>query len=127
MLTKKSTFIYFDDYCYLCSNTIRILGVMDWKKKLEFCGLNSENGKSLLAAAPAHILNSDSIIVKHEEAFYSKSKAIFKIFQSLGGGFQIFLIFRIIPAKHLDKVYDSVARIRYRIFGKRKSCYLPKK
>lgn len=119
------TKIYFDDYCYLCSNTIRILNALDRNKKLKYYGLNSEVAKSLIEDAPKNILNSDSIIVFYDGEYFIKSRAIFRILKSLGGVLRVFEVFKIIPTKYLDKLYDLVAHFRYRIFGKRKSCYRP--
>ncbi len=124
---RKYTFIYFDDYCYLCSNTIRILNAFDHQKKLKYYGLSLEETELFLQKAPAYILNSDSIVVYQNEHFFIKSEAIFTITKSLGGLFRVVEIFRIIPKKYLDKFYDLIARNRYRLFGKRKNCYLPPK
>ncbi len=127
MLLTNYTFIYFDDYCYLCSNTIRLLNAFDRKKKLKYYGLSSKENQTILQNAPAYILNSDSIIVYYNEQYFIKSEAIFAILKILGGLFLVFYIFKIFPTKYLDKIYDFIALNRYRLFGKRKSCYLPKK
>ncbi len=119
------TIIYFDDYCYLCSNTIQFLNWIDKGRNLQFSGLNSEEKAELFIQATPKILNSDSIIVYRNHQYYIKSAAIFQILRSLGGLFYLFRIFEIIPIKFLDLIYDQIARHRYKVFGKRKSCYIP--
>ncbi|MBU1011731.1 MAG: DUF393 domain-containing protein [Bacteroidetes bacterium] len=115
--------VYFDDYCYLCSNTIQLLNWLDKGDKLTFIGLsNGISGK-----IPKDLLSMDSIIVFQNGQYFVKTSAIFQIIKYLGGFLRIFFIFKIIPVKQLDMLYDFVARSRYRMFGKRKSCYLPKK
>jgi len=116
------TIVYFDDYCYLCSNTIRLLNHLNKGGKLIFIGLSND----ILEQIPKNLLGIDSIIVFQNGQYSVKSSAIFQIIKSLGGFLKIFLIFKIIPVKYLDKLYDLIARSRYRMFGKRKSCYLPK-
>jgi len=116
------TIVYFDDYCYLCSNTIKLLKWLNKGDKLTFIGLSNGISEQI----PKDLLSIDSIIVFHEGRYLVKSGALFQIIKSLGGFLKIFFIFKIIPVKYLDKLYDLIARSRYRIFGKRKSCYLPK-
>lgn len=99
---------------------------LDRHQKLKLYGLSSEESQKILIEAPPEILALDSIILYQKKKIYVKSEAIFQIFKILGGGFQVFLAFKIIPIRFWDKIYDFIARIRYRIFGKRKSCYLPK-
>jgi predicted DCC family thiol-disulfide oxidoreductase YuxK len=94
---------------------------------LKYYGLTSNESQTILQNAPAYILNSDSIIVYYNKQYFIKSEAIFAIIKSLGGLFLVFNIFKIFPTKYLDKIYDFIALNRYRLFGKRTSCYLPKK
>ena len=88
------TKVYFDDYCYLCSNTIRFLYWIDRGRKLQYLGLNSEEKAELFMKASPNILNSDSIIVYQNHQFFIKSGAIFQIARALGGFFKIFLILK---------------------------------
>ncbi|PKP35809.1 MAG: thiol-disulfide oxidoreductase [Bacteroidetes bacterium HGW-Bacteroidetes-17] len=119
----NDTIVYFDDYCYLCSNTIQLLNWLDKGDKLMFIGLSNGISEQI----PKDLLTIDSIIVFHNGQYSVKSGAIFHIIECLGGFLKIFFIFKIIPNKQLDQLYDLIARSRYRMFGKRKSCYVPKK
>ena len=119
-------YLYFDDYCYLCSNTIRFLALLDRQKKFKFYGLNSKEKPTIIKKSSPDILSLDSIILYHDDQFYIKSKAVFQVFKILGGGFNLLMIFKFIPFKIWDKIYDFIAQHRYKLFGKRKSCYLPK-
>ena len=119
--------MYFDDYCYLCSNTIRFLYWIDRGRNLQYLDLNSEEKAELFMKASPNILNSDSIIVYRNHQFFDKSSAIFQIIRTLGGFFKIFLIFEIIPKKYLDFIYDQIAKRRYELFGKRNNYYFPPK
>ena len=123
----NKTIIYFDDYCYLCSNTIRFLNCIDRGRNLQYSGLNSEEKAELSIQASPKILNSDSIIVYRNQQYYIKAPAVFQIIRSLGALFKVFLIFEIIPIRYWDFIYVHIAKQRYRIFGKRKTCYIPPK
>ena len=56
---------------------------------------------------------------------YTKSTAILEIFKILGGIWLLLLIFRYIPLRVRDKLYDWIAKNRYKLFGKRTTCSIP--
>jgi len=90
--------------------------------------LQSELGKELLSKLPIAIQKTDSIILYESEAvFYYKSQAVFQIIKSLGGLFNLLLIFKLLPTYFTDTLYDFVAKNRYQWFGKKQYCLAPTK
>ncbi len=68
----------------------------------------------------------ESVVLVHHDEVYLKSRAVLKIVELLPFGFhKVLLIGRILPLKWTDKMYDGVAYIRYRIFGKKATCTVP--
>ena len=52
------------------------------------------------------------------------SDAVLSIYERLGFPWRIFGVLRIVPAILRDPLYRWVARNRYRLFGKRKTCWV---
>ncbi len=52
------------------------------------------------------------------------SDAILAIYQGLGFPWSLARILRIVPASWRDPVYRLVARNRYRLFGRRETCWV---
>jgi predicted DCC family thiol-disulfide oxidoreductase YuxK len=63
-------------------------------------------------------------LVEKEHA-YIKSNAILKISSKLGGFYPLFSIFWIVPGVIRDKIYDLIAKKRYKWFGRREQCIIP--
>lgn len=70
--------------------------------------------------------NNESVIFLSDEKIYRKSNAIIKVIKTLGGAYKLVGIFYILPESIRDFIYDLIAKYRYKIFGKRVNCHLPK-
>jgi predicted DCC family thiol-disulfide oxidoreductase YuxK len=55
----------------------------------------------------------------------AESAAVFKVLEALGGLWYFLYVFKILPTIFLNWIYKSVAKNRYRWFGKKESCPLP--
>ena len=124
MITKGSILL-FDGVCNLCDSLVGFVIRHDRSKKIIFSSLQSENGKSLLAqyGLPAGYLKS--VVYIKENKYYTRSSAVLNILKDLGGGWSLFYGFIIIPVFIRDFIYNIIAGIRYRIFGKKISCLTP--
>lgn len=62
----------------------------------------------------------DSIVVKTSDGrLLMRSNAFLHISERIGGGWKaLAAVLRVIPRPLRDLVYDGVARVRYRIFGR---------
>lgn len=72
---------------------------------------------------PIGELNS-FILIDNDKA-YTKSTGALRMLKMLGRGWNFLYGLIIIPKLIRDKVYDYVARNRYRWFGKRDECMVP--
>ena len=118
--------ILFDGYCNLCSGSVQFVLKRDRDKLLKYVPLQSEEGKHLQSIIHTEPVKADSIILIYNERALLKSDAVLEILNILGGFWKIMLIFRVIPRSARDAIYDLVAKYRYKIFGKRKECFIPK-
>lgn len=122
-LPQNKKIILFDGLCNLCNSSVQFLIKRDSKDIFRFVSLQSELGKELLSKLPIAIQKTDSIILYESEAvFYYKSQAVFQIIKSLGGLFNLLLIFKLLPHFIHDLIYDYIAKNRYHWFGKKEQC-----
>ena len=127
-LPQNKKIILFDGLCNLCNSSVQFLIKRDSKDIFRFVSLQSELGKELLSKLPIAIQKTDSIILYESEAvFYYKSQAVFQILKSLGGLFNLLLIFKLLPHSIHDFIYDYIAKNRYHWFGKKEQCLVPTK
>ena len=119
--------LLFDGVCNLCNSSVQFVIKYDTKKQFHFSSLQSDAAKEILLQFGETNLNLDSVILISDEKIYSKSSAILRVLKLLGGFYSIGIIFYIIPKFIRDKIYDFVAKNRYKWYGKRESCMLPNK
>ena len=120
--------ILFDGHCNLCDASVQFIINRDAKDVFRFVSLQSDLGQELLQKLPLSIQKTDSIILyESEKVFFYKSQAVFEIVNSIGGIFFCLLIFRLIPIAVTNKIYDFIARNRYKWFGKKENCLVPTK
>ena len=114
-LPEGTILVQFDGICILCSRTIRMIMKADRKKKFLFQPLQNQTNHE----------SSESVILYDGTTTYTHFDAILKIGKELGGVYKLVGIFRIIPSKWRNLVYEWIARNRYRWFGVSNSCYIP--
>ena len=62
-----------------------------------------------------------------DKKIYFKSQAVFQIVKNLGGILKFSLIFTLLPTAFTNRMYDLVAKNRYRWFVKKEHCLVPTK
>ena len=115
--------ILFDGECNFCSFWVKYVVKRDKEKKFFFSSLQSEKGMDLLRKYNVDS-SIDSVVLIENENVFIKSTAAFRILKTLGGFPSIFYGLIIIPKLLRDFIYDVIANIRYKIFGK-SVCELP--
>ena len=90
-----------------------------------FVSLQSEFARQLLDKHIDLPEDLDSIILVEKEHVYIKSKAILKIFSTLGRLYPLFAVFWIVPRVIRDMIYDLIAKKRYKWFGRQEQCMIP--
>jgi predicted DCC family thiol-disulfide oxidoreductase YuxK len=125
MMIANGSILLFDGVCNLCDSLVGFIIRHDRSGKIMFCSLQSDSVKSLLAEygfPPGYI---KSLVYIKETKYYTRSTAVLNILKDLGGGWQLFYGFIIVPAFIRDFFYSLIAAVRYRIFGKKVSCLMP--
>lgn len=111
--------------CNLCNGFVNFLIDHDSKNQFRFAALQSEAGQQWLEKTGLKNSDLDSIVVIDDNKAYVKSDAALRIAKKLKGAWPLLAGFRMLPKSVRDKMYDKVARNRYRWFGKREQCRVP--
>jgi predicted DCC family thiol-disulfide oxidoreductase YuxK len=88
--------------------------------------MQAEEGKALLAAHGIDPDDPATFLVLDGGEEFTQSDGAIHIVAALGGAWSILRAARIVPKPWRDSLYRLLARNRYRRFGRRDSCYLPR-
>lgn len=118
--------LIFDGACNLCNATVNFIIDHDRAGRFRFASNASEAGQALLRGCglPADAVET-VVLVEPDGRCYTKSAAALRVARALGWPWRFAYAGAVIPRPVRDRVYDWVARNRYRWFGKRESCRMP--
>lgn len=116
--------VLFDGVCNLCTSSVRFIIRFDKQQQFRFASLQSSFAQKIIEKyIPSHQTpNLDSIIYIENEQVYIHSDAVLRIAKQLKGWPHIFWYFRWLPKFLRDALYRFIARNRFLIFGKNKTC-----
>jgi len=125
-LPKNKKIILFDGVCNLCDNTVQHIIKHDKNDIFRFVALQSELGQKIINYIGIDTSKTDSIILYEPgRAYYYKSEAAIKIAKELRGIYFLLGIFSFIPKSLSNKVYDYIAKNRYKWYGRKDECMIP--
>jgi predicted DCC family thiol-disulfide oxidoreductase YuxK len=125
-LPKDKKIILFDGVCNLCDATVQFIIKHDKEDLFRFVALQSDMGQEIIRHIGIDTSKTDSIILYEPgRAYYYKADAAIKIASSLGGIYRFMGFFSILPKWLSNKVYDYIARNRYKWYGKKDECMIP--
>jgi len=119
--------LLFDGFCHLCSGVVRFFLERDTLAKLLYCPAQSPRGEALLAQHSIATSRADATVILMDNGkIYFESDAILRALSYLPWPWSWAWAGRVLPRALRDSVYRWVARHRYRWFGRRDSCFLPR-
>lgn len=108
--------LFYDGDCGFCNSWVQWVLKHDRKDKFRFASLQSELGQCFLKERGMKKENFDTVILWKPGAYYvTKSEAILKVAQLLGGKYQLLQIGKIIPKSITDPVYSWIAKRRKKL------------
>ena len=116
--------IFFDGVCGMCNRFVDLTLRIDSKGVFRFAPIQGETAKQLLpplSEAPQEW----SMFYLDKQGIYEESDAFLKVYRHLGGIWWFLSLLRLVPRSIRDFVYRTVARNRYRWFGRRDACRIP--
>ncbi|ETI66453.1 thiol-disulfide oxidoreductase DCC family protein [Neobacillus vireti] len=117
--------ILFDGVCNLCNSSVQFILKRDPNGTFKFASLQGEAGQSLLKKYGLNT-NINSFVLIENGEIYLKSTAALRICRKLTWAWRLVAVFLFIPRFIRDLFYELIAKNRYRWFGKKDSCMLPK-
>jgi len=127
--------VLYDGLCGMCDGLVQFLLRHDKKGVFQFAPQQGEAAKKILSRhaldpASPNPASIETICVIEDydspsERLHTKSDAVMRIVDGLGGLWTLALIVRMLPRFLRDACYDVIAHNRYRIFGRRKECRIP--
>jgi len=122
--------ILFDGVCRLCERSVQFIIRHDPDAKFLFAPLQSDYARSLMGELESGVEklrpgDADSFILLAGGEASLRSEAWLRICGELQGWPRWLTVFRIVPRRIRDAVYDFIGRHRYQWFGKRPDCMVP--
>jgi predicted DCC family thiol-disulfide oxidoreductase YuxK len=113
--------LFYDGSCALCHGSVRFVLAEDPEgRAFRFAPLDSE---AFRAAVPAEVLSRlpDSLVVRTADGrLLTRSAGVLHVLERLGGIWRLAAIpGGLVPPPLRDAAYDFVARVRYRVFGRK--------
>jgi predicted DCC family thiol-disulfide oxidoreductase YuxK len=117
--------IAFDAECVLCSANAQFVLQHDRRHHFRLASMQGEVGTALYRRFGIDPANPDSMIVVQGDKLLRDSDAVLAIYAAIGWPWRALSVFCLVPRFVRDPVYRWIARNRYRLFGKRETCWLP--
>jgi predicted DCC family thiol-disulfide oxidoreductase YuxK len=116
--------VLFDGVCNFCSWSVRFIHEHD-DGRLRFAPLQSEVATELLDAHGLEPDYFDSLVYIGPEGVHTKSDGAVHIARYMEFPYGLGWHLRFVPRILRDAGYDFIARIRYRVWGKKEECMVP--
>jgi predicted DCC family thiol-disulfide oxidoreductase YuxK len=118
---EKTETLFYDGHCALCHGTVKFVIKRDRTgTAFRFAPLEGETFQASVPAAQRTGLPDSVVILAADGSLLARSDAVVRILKRLGGGWKVVgSLLAAVPRGLRDAVYDLIARVRYRVFGKR--------
>jgi len=124
-MNKQHGVILFDGVCNLCNGSVQFVLKRDSKGYFKFASLQSDAGQELLKKYNLPTEGFNSFVLIENDKAYLKSSGALRVARRLNGAWPLLYGFMIVPAFIRNFFYNSLAKNRYRWFGKKEACMLP--
>jgi predicted DCC family thiol-disulfide oxidoreductase YuxK len=130
-VTEGAHLVLYDGVCGLCSRLLQFLLTHDHRVVFTFASLQSATGRAMVERCGGNPdeLTSFYVVANYRTGharMFSRSSAALFVVGELGWPWKGAILIRVLPTAILDRVYDVVARSRYRVFGRYEQCLTPR-
>ncbi len=125
-MENDKSLILFDGVCNLCDSSVQFILLRDKKDRFHFASLQSDYGQNILKQHNLPTEKFNSLALIENGKLYQRSTGALRIARRLKGAWPMLYAFIIVPPFIRNFVYDFIARNRYRWFGKKESCMMPR-
>ena len=130
-LTEGTHLVLYDGVCGLCSRLLQFLLKHDRRAVFTFASLQSEVGRATVERFGGNPDELSSFYVlanyrSNHPRMFSRSSAALFVAGQLGWPWKMAALMRLLPPAIRDRLYNVVARNRYRVFGRFEQCLTPR-
>jgi predicted DCC family thiol-disulfide oxidoreductase YuxK len=118
--------LLFDGVCNLCNASVQWVLLRDKAGVFRFTALQSEAGRKLLEKFGLDTENFDTVVLISDNQLHLRSDVPLEICRQLGSFWKLLYVFKIIPRPIRDTIYNYIAKNRYRWWGRKEECMLPR-
>jgi predicted DCC family thiol-disulfide oxidoreductase YuxK len=114
-------YLFYDGHCGLCHRAVKFVLKHDrGGRAFRFAPLLGETFLARVSAERRVGLPDSVVVLTRDGELLLRSAAFLHILRRLGGGWGVLAgVLSVVPPGLRDFVYDFIARIRYRVFGRR--------
>ena len=120
----STAIVLFDGVCVLCSRWYRFVHARDRAGRFRFVPIQQPEGRALAERHGIDPADPQTFVLIEDNGVRFRSDAALAILARLPH-WRWTSALRVVPASLRDRVYDAVARNRYRWFGRLDACLLP--
>lgn len=117
--------VVFDGVCVLCSRLAQVILKRDAAFAFRLTTAQSALGQALFRHYGLDTEAFETNLVLVDGRATGKLDTLGAIGMRLGGGWRLLALLRAIPRPVGDRLYDLIARNRYRLFGRHERCMIP--
>jgi predicted DCC family thiol-disulfide oxidoreductase YuxK len=117
--------VLFDGMCHLCSASVRFIVRRDRAGRFRFAPLQSDLGRTLCREAGLDADALHALVLLTDGRVLRGADAALEIARHLAGPWRLLRVFKLLPRRLRQWLYDFVARRRYAWFGRRDACMVP--
>lgn len=123
--------VLYDGVCGLCNWLLQFVLTHDRQRAFKFASLQSATGRAIVerAGGDPDDLNAVYAVANYGTAgarTMTKSRAALFVARELGWPWTLTRSIGLLPTLVLDRIYDVIARYRYRVFGRFDQCLAPR-
>jgi predicted DCC family thiol-disulfide oxidoreductase YuxK len=117
--------IVFDGQCVLCSGNAAFVLRHDRARRFRLTTAQSALGEALYRHFRLGVADYETMLLVEDGVLRTESDAIIGIARGLGRPFSLAATVAFTPRSMRDALYRIVARNRFRLFGRRQTCWVP--
>ena len=118
--------IVFDAQCVLCSASAQFVLKYDQQGLFRLTSIQGDVGAALCRRFGIDPTRPETMLLVEGDHVRRESDAVLTICSRLGWPWKALAILRLVPTPVRDFLYLLIARNRYRLFGRRETCWLPR-
>ena len=122
-MNNSRNVLLYDGVCKFCNRLVNALLRINRRGGIYFSPLQGELAKSLLTEE--EIERTDTVVYWRKGVCYRRSTAVIYALADAAFWLKWVHVFRLIPKRWRDMLYDAFARNRYRWFGRYDHCKIP--